>query len=192
MTSKIKEIRIMLILCLLSGMPASVYALDINDLFQSFSQQKESHVDFDEEKYAFYLAKPLRSSGQLQFTAPDKLYKLISKPEKISQKISGNVLQITQDNNTRTINLDNHPEFSAILGSLKNLLAGNLDALQKNYKLNIEGTRQSWKLHLLPRSEKLSGYIKFIDMHGNNNLLTKIIITESNNDYSVTHLYNHR
>ena len=188
----IKKSYILLLLYFLSGMHSPVYALDVNDLFQSFARQKESQVDFDEEKYAFYLAEPLKSSGQLQFTAPDKLHKLISKPENISQTISGNVLQITKNNKTRTINLDDHPEFSAILGSLKNLLSGNLEALKKSYNLEIEGTRQSWKLHLLPKSKKLSGYIKFIDMQGINNLLTKIIITESNNDYSVTNLYNHR
>lgn len=56
--------------------------LDLPELLSLFAQQKDSTVDFTEEKHAFYLDEPMKSSGYLQFSAPNTLYKFISKPEK--------------------------------------------------------------------------------------------------------------
>ena len=43
------------------------YAIELSDLLKLFVQQKESTVDFDETKEAFYLEKPIKSSGRFEF-----------------------------------------------------------------------------------------------------------------------------
>ena len=189
-----------LLLTFFFALPA--YALAVNDLdvnklelpelLNLFAQNKQSTVDFNEEKHTFYLEQPVKSSGYLKFSAPNKLYKFILKPEKISQKIDGNELKINNNSQIQTINMDDYPEFSIILRSIINVLSGNHSALKKDFKINYENNTSDWTLSLLPHDSYVLSYVESIKMFGNKNKLTKIIVTEPNNDRSITHLYNHR
>ncbi|MCW8900881.1 MAG: outer membrane lipoprotein carrier protein LolA [Gammaproteobacteria bacterium] len=165
---------------------------ELSELLTQFAQIKQSTVDFTEEKHAFFLEQPVLSSGQLQFIAPDKLSKFILKPEKITQQVHADVLKITSQGETQTINLNEYPEFSIILRSIISLLSGDHDALKRDFKINFEDNLTSWTLLLSPHDSYVSGHVDSIKMLGKKNKLMKIIITEPNNDRSVTSIYNHR
>lgn len=186
--------KLLLLLVLIFNLPA--YATEnvtsLTEVLKLFSQQKKSTADFKEEKHTSFLEQPIASSGQLEFVAPDKLAKYILKPEIISNKIIGDELEIKNTHETHTINLKEHPEFSAILTSIINVLSGNHDALKNDFNINFKGQLNSWELILIPRDSFVRGYIDSIKMQGNKNKLNKIIVTEANKDYSVTHISNHR
>jgi len=186
--------KLLLIIVLLFSLPAHAAKVDasLTDVLNLFSQQQKSTVDFKEEKYTSFLEQPIVSIGQLEFIAPDKLAKYIVEPEKISNKISGDELKIKTAHETHTINLKDHPEFSAVLTSIINVLSGNHDALNNDFNISIKGPINSWQLVLVPRDSFVHGYIDSIKMQGNQNKLSKIIVTEANKDYSVTHISNHR
>jgi hypothetical protein len=193
----IKALVLLTFLTVLVTVWAPVHALDANkpelaELLHQFEQEKQSTVDFKEEKHAFYLDEPITSSGYLQFFAPDKLYKFIVKPEKTSQKLTGNELEIVQAAQTQIINLNDYPEFSIILRSIISLLSGDLAALKSFFKITFESTSSGWTLLLTPHDSHTSNYVASIKMSGNLNKLEKIIVAEPNNDSSITHLYNHR
>lgn len=191
-----KHNKALLFLLFFFSVPAFAIELEekpeLSELLQLFSQQKQSTVDFTEEKHTSFLKQPIKSSGQLQFIAPDKLNKFIKQPEQISQKITGDKLEIIEKNKTHIINLDEHPEFSIILRSIISLLSGNHAALKKDFKMTFKSEVASWTLTLMPHDSYISGYIESITMFGSNDKLTKIIVTEANKDHSITHIYNHR
>ncbi len=166
--------------------------LQLPELLHLFAQTKKSTVDFTEEKHAFFLEEPIKSSGYIEFSAPNKLNKFILKPEKISQKITDNILEIKNPNESHTINLDDHPEFSVLLQSIISVLSGDLASLKKDFKIIFTNDLSSWSLLLTPHDSYISGYIESIKMFGNKNKLSRIIVTEPNNDRSITHLSNHR
>ena len=166
--------------------------IELSELLHLFSQQRQSTVDFKEEKHTSFLEQPIISSGQLQFIAPDQLFKFILKPEKISHKITADELEIKNKNKTHTINLNDHPEFSVILRSIISVLSGDHAALKKDFKINFDGNLTSWNLLLLPHDSFIADHVESIKFLGNNNKLTEIIVTEPNQDRSVTRIYNHR
>lgn len=168
-----------------------VYALELTELLQLFSQKKQSSADFNEKKQVSFLDEPIISSGFLKFTSPDKLEKHIVKPEKISQKISANKLEVINSDENHVISLDEYPEFTIILRATRSVLAGDHTALRKDFKLNYKHTASNWTLHLTPHDSYILGYVESIEMEGNNNTITKIIITEPNHDQSITYLSNH-
>jgi len=185
------------LLLLILFFTAPAYALEAKklkliELLHLFAQQQQSTVDFEEEKYASYLDEPIKSSGYLQFSAPNKLYKFILKPEKISQKIDGNEMKINKENHITTINLNDYPELSIILRSIISLLSGNHSALKKDFKITFENKTSNWLLTLVPHDNNILRHVASIKMSGYKNKLTKIIITEPKNDRSITNLYNHR
>lgn len=170
----------------------AVHKLELAELLHLFAQEKQSTVDFKEEKHAFFLDEPITSSGQLQFIAPDKLYKFTLIPEKTSQKLYGNTLEIVHSDKTQIINLNDYPEFSVILRSIISLLSGDIVTLKKFFKITFDNTSSGWTLLLIPRDSYTSSYVEKITMSGDMNKLKKIIVTEPNNDHSITHIYNHR
>lgn len=167
------------------------HALELNELLHLFSQKKHSTVDFSEEKYASFLDEPIKSSGYMEFIAPNKLHKFILKPEKISQKIMANELEIINANETHIVDMDEHPEFSIILRAIINVLAGDQAALKKDFKIIFENKESGWQLFLSPHDSYISGYVESIKMEGNKNRISQITVTEPNNDQSITYLSNH-
>lgn len=189
-----KIYKLLSILVLLFNLPAHATEAETSliEILNLFSQQQKSTVDFKEEKYTSFLERPVVSKGQLEFIAPDRLAKYIIEPEKISNKISGDELEIKTAHQTHTINLKEHPEFSSVLTSIINVLSGNHDALKKDFTITFEGQLKSWELVLVPRDSFVHSYIDSIKMQGSHNKLSNIIVTEANKDYSVTHISNHR
>lgn len=166
--------------------------LALTDLLDLFSQEKESTVDFTEEKHAFFLDQPIKSSGYIEFLAPNTLNKFIQKPEIISQKITGKSLEIKSPTETHTIDLNEHPEISTLLQSIISVLTGDVASLKKDFKTAFSGSLSSWSLSLTPHDSYILGYIESIKFFGEKNKLSKIIVIEPNNDRSITLLSNHR
>lgn len=169
-----------------------VHALELIELLHLFSQEKQSTVDFNDEKHAYFLDKPIKSSGYLTFIAPNKLQKIILKPEKISQQIDANELKIVNARETHIIKLDDHPEFSIIIRATISMLAGDYISLKKDFKIVFDHKKSGWTLLLSPHDSYISGYVESIKMVGNKNKISKIIVTEPNHDQSITYLSNHR
>ena len=165
---------------------------DLPQLLKIFSEQKQSKVDFKEEKHAFYLDEPIESSGYLEFYAPNKLNKFIIKPEKVSQKIDGDTLTINDGNNTHIVDLNDHPEFSIILSSIIHVLSGNHAALINDFKIKFESKHSGWILSLRPHDSFIASNVDSIQIFGKRNVFLKMIVKEPNNDYTLTTLYNHR
>lgn len=164
----------------------------LEKLLQEFSEKKQNEVDFKEEKHAFYLDEPIKSSGYLQFFAPNKLNKFINTPEKSSQKIDGDTLTVREGNKTHIVDLNDHPEFSIILRSIIHVLSGDHAALKKDFKIKFKSKPSGWTLSLRPYDSFTASNVDSIQMFGKRNVFLKMIVKEPNNDYTLTTLYNHR
>ena len=188
-TNKQKIKALMLLSCFLT---TPVHALELSALLQLFSQQKQSSADFNEKKHVSFLDEPIISSGTMKFISPNKLQKHILKPEKISQIINANELEIINSDESYTVSLDEHPEFSIMLRATINVLAGDHAALKKDFKINYKTTESNWNLQLSPHDSYVAGYVESIRLEGNKNIISKITITEPNHDETITYLSNHR
>ena len=189
---KLNKILITLLFVVTLPLQANETNVTLPEILTMFSKIKKSTADFKEEKFTSFLEAPMISSGQLEFVAPAQLAKYIVEPEKISNKIQENELEIKTKDETHIINLKEHPEFSIILTSIINVLAGEHEALVKDFNIAVTGELAAWQLVLVPRDSFIRGHIDSIKMYGANDKLTKIIVTESNKDYSVTYISNHR
>ena len=67
--------KFLLLLCLILSAPVQAADASITDVMQLFSQNEKSTVDFKEEKFTSFLDEPIVSSGNLEFTAPNRLAK---------------------------------------------------------------------------------------------------------------------
>jgi hypothetical protein len=86
------------LLLLAIGQPLAAQAADtawdIDRLMQSLAKVSVGRADFVETKYIAMLDRPVESSGQLFYVAPDKLEKRTLRPRPESMIIEGGTLVI--------------------------------------------------------------------------------------------------
>ncbi len=165
--------------------PAAFAAWDIQQLMQTLAQNKSGRATFVEAKHIALLDKPVESSGELLFTAPDRLEKRTLKPKPESMIVNGDELLIERGRQKYKLQLQAYPELAAFIDSIRGTLAGDRKALELNYRLSLEGTAERWTLQLLPLDEKMQAVIKGIHIAGARDQVRSIEITQADGDSSL-------
>ena len=158
---------------------------DIEQLMRSLAQTRSGHASFVEKKFIAMLDKPVESSGELFYSAPDNLEKRTLKPKPESMLVHGNEMLIERGRQKHRLQLQDYPELAAFLDSIRGTLAGDRKALERNYKLSLEGSAERWTLRLLPLDEKMQAVIQRIRIAGVRDQVRSIEITQADGDSSV-------
>lgn len=159
---------------------------DIDQLMQSLAKAKPGHATFVEKKYIAMLDRPLESSGELLYTAPDRLEKRTLKPKPESMQVDGNVLVIERGSKKKhTLQLQDYPELASFIDSIRGTLAGDRMALERSYKLTLEGGIEHWTLLLSPRDAKMATIVQQIRIAGSRNNVLSIDVIQTDGDHSL-------
>jgi outer membrane lipoprotein-sorting protein len=175
-------------LCLaaaLSMRPAAAGDLQLPDLMRTLSRNQQQEATFVEKRYLAVLDKPLESSGELSFVPPNRLEKRTLKPRPESVIVDGDVLIVDQANRRPLrLNLQEHPEISAFVESIRGTLAGDQSALEKAYSIELSGSEQRWRLELVPRQQSMARIVSRIQIAGSQGDLTTIEFDFADGDHS--------
>ena len=180
----IQHILVALVLILL---PAISHAAewDIDQLMHGLAQIRSGHASFLEKKYIAMLDKPVESSGDLFYSAPDHLRKRTLKPKTESMTVDGGALVIERGHQKYHLQLQDYPEVGAFIDSIRGTLAGDRKALERNYRLSLDGTAERWTLQLLPADEKMQAVVRRIRITGVRDAVRSIEITQTDGDSSL-------
>ena len=179
--------RIRLVLAALILWPAIAHAAgwDIDQLMHELAQIRSGHVSFVERKSIAMLDKPVESSGELFYSAPDHLEKRTLKPKPETMILDSGTLVIERGRQKHALQLQDYPELAAFIDSIRSTLAGDRQALERNYRLSLEGSSQSWTLQLMPAEERMQAVVKRIRIAGVRDAVSRIEITQADGDSSL-------
>ena len=158
---------------------------DIDQLMKSLATSRSGSASFVEKKSIAMLDKPVESSGELLYNAPDHLEKRTLKPKAESMVLDKNTLTVEQRGKKHVLSLQNYPEIAAFIESIRGTLAGDRKALERTYKLSMEGDEQGWNLTLLPLEDKMKKVVAKINIVGAGNILRTIEIKQADGDSSL-------
>lgn len=166
---------------------APSYAADwgIDQLMRGLAQMRSAQARFVEKKFIAILDQPVESSGELFYTAPDRLEKRTLKPRPETMVIQGDHLQIERGRQTIRLQLQEYPELAAFIDSIRGTLAGDRQALERSYQLSLEGAAPSWTLQLLPVNSKMKQVVALIRMTGVRDEIRSIDVTQVDGDRSL-------
>jgi hypothetical protein len=155
------------------------------ELMNLLSQQKSGQATFVEKKYIALLDKPVLSSGELSFNAPDRLEKRTLKPKPESMLLEGDKLTLSQmDKRLMSINLQDHPEIASIVSSIRATLLGDQSALEKSFQLTFSGSVIQWQLVLVPLESSVAKTIQRIKIRGTAADIQTILFEQADGDRS--------
>ena len=172
-----------LVLC--CGATASQAAWQLGDLMQALAQSKGGRASFVEKKYLAIVDKPVESSGELLYVAPDRLEKRTLKPRAESLVLEGQRLAIERAGKARlTLDLQSYPEAAAFVDSIRGTLAGDRGALEKVYRLTLSGDAAQWQLILIPQYSRMSDIVTRIVIRGSKGEVSRIDFDLADGDRS--------
>lgn len=158
---------------------------DIDQLLRSLSNTQSSHARFVETKSIAMLDQPVESSGELFYSAPDRLEKRTLKPRRESMLVDGSALLIERGRKKHRLQLQDYPELAAFIDSIRGTLAGDRAALERNYKLSLDGNAARWTLQLLPTNKKMQAVVKHIRIAGVRDKVSSVEVTQTDGDSSL-------
>jgi outer membrane lipoprotein-sorting protein len=158
---------------------------DIDQLMRGLAQIRSDHSIFVEKKFIAMLDQPVESSGELFYTAPDHLEKRTIKPKPESMILDRGTLVIERGRQVHRLQSQDYPELAAFIDSIRGTLAGDRKALERSYRLSLDGTAEHWTLQLLPLDEKMQAVVKRIRIAGVRDAVRSIEITQTDGDSSL-------
>lgn len=157
--------------------------LSLSELMGLFSQVKQRSVSYTEQQYLDILDIPLESSGSLIFRAPDYLEKQVDNGGG-SYRVEGQQLQVEQNGELRSIALESYPALAAFVAAFRATLSGDLQTLQRYYRIDLQGEREAWSLSLTPTQREMARVVREIRIHGEGGRITLIETREQGGDNS--------
>ena len=166
--------------CLPATSHAAAWGLE--QLMSELAQTRYSHARFTEKKSIAMLDQPVESSGELFYSAPDRLEKRTLKPRAETMLVEGGVLTIERGRKRYRLQLQDYPELAAFIDSIRGTLSGDRRALERNYRLSLDGNAAQWSLQLLPLQPKMLAVVKQIRVKGIRDQVRSIDILQADGD----------
>lgn len=152
-------------LLLALALPAA-QAFDLGSLMADLALRKSGEARFTEERTVSSLDSPLRSSGTLSFTAPDRFTRQTLEPRPETMEVAGNEVVLRRGGRTRTLQLDTVPELAALVDAVRGTLAGDAAVLQRHFKVELSGASPKWVIKLTPVETRLRQQVASIEVIG--------------------------
>jgi outer membrane lipoprotein-sorting protein len=160
-------------------------AFDLNALAALLAQRKSAEARFTEERVVGGIDEPLRASGTLSFSAPDRFVRHTLAPQEESMVVEGNNLTLKRGKRTRQMTLDAVPEVTALVEAVRGTFNGNAPTLQKHFNTQVEGSAAQWTLTLKPREGRLAQQVRELQIVGQGSELRSIALWLSGGDRSL-------
>ena len=154
-------------------------------LLQLLAARRAGHVTFTEVQHLAMLERPLESSGELYYTAPDHLEKRTLAPKPATLLLDKGVLTARTGARTHVLSLRDYPQIVPFVESIRATLAGDRKALERLFRLDFAGNVARWTLTLVPLESKVKQSVSQVRIDGAGDQLLKVEIRQPDGDRSL-------
>ena len=153
---------------------------DIAGLMQLLRQVEWIKADYSETVESTLLTHSMTSEGELEYRAPDVIRKVSTLGDSIT--IRGNRLLLGNGAASKEIAISDHAALEQFVVTLRATFSGDLDALEKTFRVEYHPAADRWTLALHPKGRQLLRIYARIDISGTGTGLDRIDMIEPNGD----------
>ena len=139
---------------------------DLDALMAQLAQRKGGETRFTEERTVTGFDSPLRASGTLSFSAPDRFARMTLEPRRERMEVAGNQIRLERGNRVRQLTLDAVPELASLVEGLRGTLSGDAAALRRHFEVRLAGHAGLWTLTLVPSDAALLTQVRQLQIVG--------------------------
>jgi hypothetical protein len=158
---------------------------DLDEVLAQLAMRKHGHVEFIEQKFIATLDRPIESSGELRFDAPDHLEQRTLKPRPETLILDSGTLTVDRGRTHRTMDMHAFPQVEPLVESIRATLAGDRAALERLFHLEFSGSAARWTLTLVPLESKVKQLVAQVKIDGVHDQLIKVEIRQTDGDRSL-------
>lgn len=177
-----------LALALTSGVGLPVRAqspVNLDDVLQAIVKERVPVVSYVETRHMAMLDQPLVAKGEMQFTPPDQLEKRATSPRPERMSLKGETLSLERDGRELSIQLSSQPQAQGFVDSIRALLMGQRDMLERSYAVRLSGSMANWAIALYPKDVDVEKLVKRIDVEGSQGQIRRIEYSQAGGDRTV-------
>ena len=141
---------------------------------------------FTETKTLAALRAPVRSSGRLSYTRPDRFAKITEWPRAEVLTVTGGHAALSLDGGpARRLSFSEQPALAGLAAAILGTLSGNLALLRRWYHVRLSGGLGGWRLALTPRGKSLAGFVRAVSLRGIGGHVREVRMVAANGDQSL-------
>jgi hypothetical protein len=158
---------------------------DLDEVMRLLSMRRHGRVEFIEQHFLALLKRPVESSGEMRYDAPDHLEKrtLLPRPENLV--LDGGKLTVERGVHSHVLDLHRYPQILPFIESIRGTLAGDRSALERLFHLEFAGSVGRWSLTLEPLDRSLAQVVKQVQIDGARDQLLRVEIRQPDGDRSL-------
>jgi hypothetical protein len=158
---------------------------DLDRVMGMLAMRQHGRVEFIEQHFLSVLSRPIESSGELRYDAPDRLEKRTLKPHIETLLLKGEELTVERAGRRRVMDLHAYPQVLPFVESIRATLAGDRKALERLFRLDFAGSVSRWTLTLVPLESKVKQSVSQVRIDGAQDQLLKVEIRQPDGDRSL-------
>jgi hypothetical protein len=158
---------------------------DLDEVMHQLAQRRHGRVEFVEQHFLAVLRRPIESSGEMLYDAPDHLEKRTLLPHPENLVLDGGALTVERGGHRRVLDLHRYPQIQPFVESIRATLAGDRGALERVYALEFAGSLSHWSLTLEPLDRELARVVQQVRIDGSKDELLRIEIRQPDGDRSL-------
>src|SRR5277367_964646 len=140
--------------------------------------RQHGHAEFIEQHFLAMLNRPIESSGELRYDAPDRLEKRTLQPHAETLQLAGGVLTVERAHGRRVVDLHAYPQIQPFVESIRATLAGDRGSLERLFHLDFAGSVGRWTITLVPLESKVKQFASQVRIDGMRDQLLKVEIRQ--------------
>jgi len=172
-----------------AGEPASpapsAPADDLDEVMRLLALRRHGRVEFVEQQFLAVLDRPIESSGELVYDAPDRLEKRTLQPRPEDLVLDGGVLTVERGGRRHVLDLHAYPQVQPFVESIRATLAGDRGALERIFHLEFAGSPERWRLTLVPLDRQTARTVARVQIDGSRDQLQRVEIRQADGDRSL-------
>jgi hypothetical protein len=158
---------------------------DLDAVMGLLAVRRHGRVEFIEQQFLAVLDRPVESSGELRYDAPDHLEKRTLLPRPETLVLAGGVLTVERRGRRHVLDMHRYPQIQPFVESIRATLAGDREALERVFRVEFTGSVDRWDLILVPRDQQLAKVITQVEIEGSRDQLRRIEIRQADGDRSL-------
>jgi hypothetical protein len=167
----------------------AVAALTVPELQRLLQSSAKTSVLFQEVRESPWLSAPLTSRGTLHVT-PNALEKRVESPRQETWRLLPDRIEWVGPGGqgAKQILFSQAPALAALSDVLRRVVAGDLGALEREFRIELSGDERVWRAQLKPRSPEVGRHLDQVELQGTGAQLQVIIVVERQGERTTTRL----
>jgi hypothetical protein len=158
---------------------------DLDAVMGLLAMRQHGRVEFIEQQFLAILDRPVESSGELRYDAPDRLEKRTLLPKSERMVLAGGELTVERGGRRHMLDLHRYPQIQPFIESIRATLAGDRSALEQIFHVEFTGSVERWSLTLVPLDHQLTRTVKQVQIDGSRDQLLRVEIRQADGDRSL-------